>query len=265
MGLNVGDFLQGAAGGALLKDAYDRLAGIGDDAQQAATGIATDMQPMTEFRPFTVTSATGGTFGTEAQRDAQGNILGTGVSMSLSPEEQMYQNMMMQQANYFGGLSGMDPTAREQDMYDRIRSTQFADEERAMLSLEERMFNQGRLGVNSGMFGGSPEMFAFEQARAEARNKASLAAIQQAQQEAVQQQQMGLASLGASYLPQAQLMNVQQGSQLFPQMQQQAQLYGAGSYGETMMTGIEAKLIAEQKMADLVGGLGGNLVGGLFS
>lgn len=259
------DFLQGGAGAALMYDAYDRLKQVGTDAKTGAEKIASDMLPMTEFRPFTVTSATGGTFGTEAQRDAQGNIIGTGVSMGLSPEEQMYQQMMMGQASYFGGQSAMDPAIREQEVYDRIRATQLADEERSMLALEERMFNQGRMGVNSGMFGGSPEMFAMESARAEARNKAALAAMGQARAEALQQQQMGLSSLGAAYLPQAQLMNVQQGSQLFPQMQQQAQLYGAGTYGETMMSGIDAKLIAEQKMADLVGGMGGKLIGGLFS
>ena len=60
-------------------------------------------------------------------------------------------------------------------------------------------------------------------------------------------------------------MNVQQSSQLYPQMQQQAQLYGAGQYGETMMSGISAQLIAEQKAADLIGGVGSTLLGGLFS
>jgi hypothetical protein len=86
--------------------------------------------------------------------------------------------------------------------------------------------------------------------------------IQQAQAEQAQQQQLGMSALGSAYLPQAQLLNVQSGTQLFPQMQQQAQMYGTGTYGETLMSAIEAQLIAEQKAADLLGAAGTGLLGG---
>jgi hypothetical protein len=76
---------------------------------------------------------------------------------------------------------------REQDVYDRIRATQMAEEGRQQLALEERLANQGRLGVRTAMFGGTPEQFAFEKARSEAQNQAALMAIQQAQQEQAQQ------------------------------------------------------------------------------
>ena len=56
-----------------------------------------------------------------------------------------------------------------------------------------------------------------------------------------------------------------QASSLFPQMQQQAQLYGAGQYGETMMSGISANLIAEQAKANLLGTLGSSMLSGVFS
>jgi hypothetical protein len=46
-------------------------------------------------------------------------------------------------------------------------------------------------------------------------------------------------------------------------MQQQGQLYGAGQYGETMMSGLEARLIAEQARANLIGGVGTGLLSGL--
>jgi len=42
-------------------------------------------------------------------------------------------------------------------------------------------------------------------------------------------------------------------------------LFGTGQYGETMMSGIEAQLIAEQARANLLGGIGSGLLGGLFS
>jgi hypothetical protein len=79
------------------------------------------------------------------------------------------------------------------------------------------------------------------------------------------QQQLNLGALSGAYMPQAQMLNVQQASQLYPQMQQQGQLYGAGQYGETMMSGLEARLIAEQARANLLGGLGTGLLGGMLS
>ena len=79
------------------------------------------------------------------------------------------------------------------------------------------------------------------------------------------QQQLGLGALGGAYVPQAQLLNAIQATSLFPQLQQQAQLFGTGQYGETMMTGIEAQLIAEQAAANLLGGLGSGILGGMFS
>jgi len=48
-------------------------------------------------------------------------------------------------------------------------------------------------------------------------------------------------------------------------LQQQAQLFGTGQYGETMMSGLEARLIAEQARANLLGGLGTGLLGGMLS
>jgi hypothetical protein len=79
------------------------------------------------------------------------------------------------------------------------------------------------------------------------------------------QQQLGLGALTGAYMPQAQLLNAMQAQQLYPQLQQQAQLFGTGQYGETMMSGLEARLIAEQARANLLGGIGSGLLGGLFS
>jgi hypothetical protein len=79
------------------------------------------------------------------------------------------------------------------------------------------------------------------------------------------QQQLTMGALGGAYLPQAQLLNAMQATQMYPQLQQQAQLFGTGQFGETMMSGLEARLIAEQKAAGLLGGLGTGLLGALLS
>tara|TARA_R100001460_G_scaffold45_5_gene214 strand:- start:6042 stop:6941 length:900 start_codon:yes stop_codon:yes gene_type:complete len=271
----------GAIGGGLLtKEAYDRLSDIGEQAVLGTTvGEGADAQripgtlemaqqalELSKFKPFTVTSATGGRFGVTPEVDpTTGAITGVGADLAVSPEEQALQAGLMGGAEQFFGQA-MTPTAqREQEVFDRIRATQVAEEERQRLALEERLFNQGRLGVRTSMFGGSPEQFALAQAQEEARNRASLLAIQQAQAEQAQQSTLGTQMLGASYVPQAQLLNVQQASQLFPQLQQQAQLFGAGEFGETQISGLQARLIAEQARANLLGNLGSGILGGLFS
>jgi hypothetical protein len=79
------------------------------------------------------------------------------------------------------------------------------------------------------------------------------------------QQQLALGALTGSYIPQTQLLAAQQAAQLYPQLQQRGQLFGAGQFGETSMAGLEARLVAEQARANLLGGIGSNILGGLFS
>ena len=86
--------------------------------------------------------------------------------------------------NVLGSTAG-----RESDVYNRIRATQRPEEERQRMALEERLFNQGRSGVSTNMYGGTPEQLAMAKAQGEAQNQASLAAIQQAQSE--RQQSLG--------------------------------------------------------------------------
>ena len=188
-------------GGLLTKEAYDRLSEIGE---QAVLGTEVDGQripgtlemaeqalELSKFKPFTVTSATGGRFGVTPEVDpTTGAITGVGADLAVSPEEQALQAGLMGGAEQFFGQA-MTPTAqREQDVFDRIRATQVAEEERQRLALEERLASQGRLGVRTSMFGGTPEQLALAQAQEEARNRASLMALQQAQAEQAQQQEL---------------------------------------------------------------------------
>ena len=361
-------------GGLLTKEAYDRLSTIGEESVlgttvrgqriPGATQLAAESLGLSQFRPFTVTTATGGQFGVAPEIDpASGVVTGIGTQMQLSPQEQAIQQSLLGQAQtgLTGGVVGApaaesaglalmgrgreqlqrDPfgilnqqllaqraanlggmfmgqveaplAGRETDIYNRIRATQMPEEERQRLALEERLASQGRLGVQTAMYGGTPEQLVLSQAQEEAQNRASLAAIQQAQAEQLQQgqlgaqfaglgsdlaaqeaalrdvqqqraiqslaagqgmlagglslqqaqQQLGMDALSGAYLPQAQLLNVQQAAQLYPQLQQQAQLFGTGQYGETMMSGLEARLIAEQARANLLGGVGTGLLSGL--
>jgi hypothetical protein len=320
----------GATGGFLTNDAIDRLGDIGDqslvgtqvkgrDGQMVDVPGALDLAQLgldqTEFKPFSVTSSTGSKFGFQPTYDAEGALSGYGSTTTLSPEEQAIQSMLMGQsattlgANPYGqqagrtaaeqayGLgggfmtsAGMPTAGREADVYERIRATQRPEEERQRMALEERLFNQGRSGVSTNMYGGTPEQLAMAKAQGEAQNQASLAAIQQGQAEQMQQaklgqaftgmgselsaqdlamlggqQKLGLGSLAGSYIPQGQMNDLQAQNQMYAQLGQRGQISGAGLFGEASMGGLEARLIAEQAQANLLGNLGSGLLSGIFS
>jgi len=316
----------GVVGGGLLSAAeYERLGDIGE---QAVLGTTVDGQripgsaelaqqaiEMSQFRPFTVASTLGGGFSADPQFDPNNRFTGVKTSITLSPEEEAFRNTMLTKsyeqlaATPFGQTKGRaaarqafglgrgmmrdlrdtDTAQREQDIYGRIRATQTPEEQRQRLAQEERLAAQGRLGVRTAQFGGTPEQFAMDKAQAEARNTAMLQAMGQAQAEQAQlaqqaqmftgmgsqlsqadlqqlaaQQQLGVGSMASAYLPQTQMMQLQQAMLPYQQMQQQGQLFGAGQFGETMMSGLEARLVAEQARANLLGSLGTGLLGGLL-
>ncbi len=106
----------------------------------------------------------------------------------------------------FMGRAGADMGGREQEIFDRLRAMQAPEEERQRLALEERLANQGRLGVSTNMFGGTPEQFALAKAQEEAQDRAAIMAMQQAQQEQRQQADIGaqFSGLGSNLAAQRQ-------------------------------------------------------------
>lgn len=254
---NAGNYALGGAGLLAIREAYEKLGGIGESAQQSAQQIAQQGLEQSQFQPFSVTSATGGQFGYDPATGA--------ATMDLSQQEQAFQQQMFGDAQSMFTNASMDTGDRENAVYERIRAAQRPEEERRALALEERLQNQGRGGVRTSMFGGTPEQLAMSKAQAEAQNTAMLGAMQQAQQEQAQQASLGQQMLGASYIPQAQLLQAMQGSELYPQLQQRGQLYGAGLFGEGAMGGVEALLGASLGQADLMGVLGTGLLSGALS
>jgi hypothetical protein len=284
-----------------LKGAYDRLGAIGEAAQQGAIGIGQAGLEQTQFQPFTVTSGMGGVSGVGADGS---------VNIGMSPQEQAIQRNLMRTAQrelgrgpfglgmgrdasssafglgqQFMDQAGMGTEAREQAVFDRIRAMQQPEEQRQQLALEERLQAQGRGGVRTNMFGGTPEQFAMSKAQAEAQNSAALQAMSQAQAQQAQQaqlgqaftglgsqlsaqdlamrtgqQQLGMGALGGAYMPQAQAMNLIQQGLAGSQLAQKGQLYGAGLFGEASMGGLEALLGAGLGQANLFGQLGTGLM-----
>jgi len=166
----------------------------------------------------------------------------------------------------YGGLAGqaaqqvLQPTgAREAEVFERIRATQRPEEERQRLALEQRLAAQGRLGTRSAAYGGAtPEQLALATAQEEAQDRASLAAIQQAQAE--RQRALGEAqALGSLFTQQAGL-----SSQLQSQAQQRAaQLSQLGLSAEQIQSQLQSEGLGRAttaagqaaQLAQIAGGL----------
>ena len=265
-GFDLFDFLgggggQGLAGLGLLTSAYGRLGDIGERGLTLGQELAETQMGQAAFRPYTVTTSTGGQFGM-MQDPLTGAMT---YQMGVSPEEQAFRQQMFGGAGQFFQQAAMPTTDREQAVYDRMRTAMAPEEERQRLALEERLASQGRLGVQTAQFGGTPEQLAMAQAQEEGRNRAMLSAMQQAQAEQAQQAALGGQFLGSSYLPQQMLLQGLTPGQTAAAQAQQAQLYGTGLFGEATASGIDALLGAGLGQANLMGAAGTGLLSGLFS
>jgi hypothetical protein len=191
---------------------------------------------------------------------------GLQIGMELSPEERVLQQQLLGGAGGFFGQAAQPTVDREQAIFERMRAAQRPEEERQRLALEERLAAQGRLGTSSAAYGGAtPELLALSSAEREARDRSMLTAMQQAQAEQAQQAALGGQFLGAGYLPQQQLIAALQPSLIQQELAQQAQQFGTGLFGETALSGIEAQLLQEQARANLLGGIGSNVIAGLIN
>jgi hypothetical protein len=295
----VGGFL-GGTGGQLIGAgmSIDELNKITDIAQKSAeeqARIGREAQEASAFRPFTVSTGFGG-----VQATPEG-----GFATTLSPEQAEQQRKLQAltgtllggmgagvpdvsgiQEQALGSVGGfltgaMAPMAqREADVYERIRATQRPEEQRAQLALEERLASQGRTGLRTAMFGGSPEQFALAQAQEEAKARASLGALGQAQAE--QMQQAGLAqsmfglgsgaaalpaslrsselgniglSMGLQYRPEQELLAALSPAINLANIAGTGQRQGAGYMSEAGISGLEdilqAETVRSQNLRDL--------------
>ena len=313
---NLGTTAATAGGLAAIENAYDRLGNIGDAYQQGALEIAELGRDDAQFKPFSVrvgsnSPTTSQMFSSRANVDAQG-----GVFTDLSEAEQLLKNSLLtdaqqrvaanlvfddelettgrnilNRANLMADNIAVGPRSeREASLFNTLRAIQAPEEERQRLALEERLFNQGRLGVRTAMFGGTPEQLALAKAQEEAKNTAALMAIQQAEQERLnqarltsdmyglgtqllganlalqgQEQGLGLKSLEAAYRPETQVLaNLRQGL-LASQIAQRGQLFGTGLFGEASMGGLEGLLQSGIGQTNLIGTVGTGLLAGALS
>jgi len=94
----------------------------------------------------------------------------------------------LQQQNYMTQLtdpfSAANLAEAEQTAYDRMRAIRTPEEERAQIGLNQSLIGQGRQGLQTAQYGGSPEQFALSKAIEEQKASDALAAMGMARQDA---------------------------------------------------------------------------------
>jgi hypothetical protein len=272
------DFLQSAGSIYGTNKGIQSARDIGTQSMQRAEKAATDIAAQTQFKPFTVTSSIGG-----ATTTPEGSL-----GLTLSPEQQAIQKQLQdvsaqsigilaspeererEQTNVINMLLGaQSPQQREQEIMQRLQATVSPEQERARLGLEQRLANQGRLGVRTSMFGGTPEQLALEKAIAEQQAGLGVSAMEQAREEQRLQSaqtlagleetrarlglagQFGLESLGASYLPTEQLSNLLRPALGVQDIASAGTRQGAQLGASMLQSGLSAQAAAQETASGL--------------
>ena len=198
------DFLRGAGSIYATNKGIQGQRDLGTAAMEAARASANQMKTDTQFKPFTLTSGIG-----QGATTAEG-----GLGFTLSPEQQALQQQLTglgssslgflgdaaareaEQTSIINMLTGGGGAGREADIMARLQASVAPEQERQRMALEERLLNQGRLGVTTNQYGGTPEALALEKAIAEQQAGFGVSAIQQAQAEQAQRSGQVLQGLG---------------------------------------------------------------------
>ena len=228
--LNVGgQYYLGTSGADDARAAGESAVAMGEAAGQSAIDRAA-------FQPYTVTSnlATGTT-------NAQG-----GLDLTLSPEEQRRQAQRFRQAESLYGQIGADPRRIASEYYENIRASQRPEEERDRMAMQQGLFSSGRGGISSAQFGGTPEQFAFEKARAEAQLGAGAKARELALAERDQQLKAAGLLTEAGYQGQRAAIDLLGASSVPAQLSATGARTGAELAAQAERSGIEGMLQGEE-------------------
>jgi uncharacterized membrane-anchored protein YhcB (DUF1043 family) len=155
-------------------DQMDNLQSGVDQAVTRSGQLAQEAAANTQFTPFSVTSGGGtGSFNQQGglnvglnaqQQDIQQNMFGQAQQLSgmgFDPNQyQNFQNQAMSQAGQT--LGSQAPTADQ--LFQNMQQAQQSENDRTRLQMEQRLFGQGRLGVETSAYGGTPDQLAMEKA-----------------------------------------------------------------------------------------------------
>jgi len=224
-------------------DQIDRVQGIGEDALERSQAIGQQAVEGTEFRPYTTTSQTGNVaVANDGSIDAQ-----------LSDQMQGISDQALGGASDLFAQAAIDPNTRQGQIFQQLMAGLAPQQERERLALEGRLQSQGRGGMRSAAFGGSPEQLARQKAQQEAQLSALIQARGIGSLEQRQQADIGIGLLGAGMDPNKQLFNELNPAIQSAQLGAQGQLAGQDLRAQAETTGLEAQIQAEQVAARLYG------------
>lgn len=234
------------------------LRNYGRELRTGAEGAADTIMSGSTFKPFAVTT---GLSTTNVGADG-------GYNIALDPSQQFYQDEL------FGTAAGMlqgatqDQGTREQQVFNRLQAMLNPVQERERLELENRLQGQGRLGVRTAMYGGTPEQLALAKGQAEAQNMAGFQAMQEARAQQAQQAGIGANLFQLGYLPTQQAMASLSPAANFADISGAALRQALQASTALRQAGLESDVGArvaasgqEQRMFDTILGLSGNALG----
>ena len=171
---------------------------FGSQVMGMAGQLANQAATRGEFKPFTVTSdlATSAT-------TPEG-----GFGITLSPEQQALQNSLMSQASGAFGEIGGDRASKEQQIYDRLQALSNPVAQRAQLGLDATLFGQGRTGLRTDAYGGTPEQLALSKAIQEQQSADAVKAMGMVSDQRRADFDLGQGLMTAGYVPQQQTINM---------------------------------------------------------
>lgn len=221
---------------ALANYGLNEVRSVGKETQQNLAGIANQFQQQMQFKPYTVTTGTGTSAAT-----------GEGTTSTLSPELQALVAQLTGAAGGMFGQAGQPIDQRAAALTGQLEAAASPSRERERLALEERLLGQGRLGVQTSMFGGTPEQLAMAKAVEEQRMGNALMGRQQAMGEQLQDYNIGAGLFGQSFLPQQMMTQQLQGATPFAELAVRGQQQGAVTGANLQTAGAEARMQSEQQ------------------
>ena len=238
----------------LPQDAINTLNQSAGQFAGQATQLGQTAADKVAFQPFSVRTGTG-----QTNVGAQG-----GLDVSVGAPQQGIASGLLGQAQ---SMAGQAPVTA-QSLFDQLTAMRSPEQQRQQLALENRLQAQGRGGVSTAAYGGTPEQLAFQKAMQEQQSADAFNSINQAGALQGQNTQNLLAALQGSYLPQQQELAALQMASPFAQLSQTGRLGESEALYKSGIAGLEAQAGGQLGVANLEAARAqafGNALQGLFA
>tara|TARA_R110000751_G_scaffold49686_3_gene110465 strand:+ start:522 stop:1397 length:876 start_codon:yes stop_codon:yes gene_type:complete len=234
------DFIDTGANLAALQSSINQARQTGQLGMSEAERIGARANKQTQFRPFTVSTRTG-----SVATDPTG-----GFATSLDPNQASASGQFFNQGrNLLSGIGSIED--RSQSIFDSLANIRNPQNERDRLSLEQRLYNQGRSEVRTDQFGGSPEQLAMAIAQQEQQSKDLFTSRQQATNERLSDFNIGSGFFDKSFDAERELLPFLESGRMLSDIANTGQREGATAQARLGQTGIDALLKGENIAGDL--------------